>query len=147
MEPKREKKIKKIQSRQESKEVKETSPGVIDLNNLSCYKSEAHGVSFLIRNKSVELVSSNKPFHSNLDRRAVPERPSYITKCSPLFSFYKNRYDLFEKFDEGILLDEESWYSATPKIIAEYIADMFKDCEVIMDLFCGCGGNSIRVGS
>ena len=32
------------------------------------------------------------------------------------------RYRLFSKFDEGIRLDAESWFSVTPERIAQHIA-------------------------
>jgi hypothetical protein len=39
---------------------------------------------------------------------------------------------------------EESWYSVTPEKIAEHIADKCKTGGVILDAFCGCGGNTIQ---
>ena len=39
-----------------------------------------------------------------------------------------DRYRLFSKFDHGVQLDDESWYSVTPEAIAMHIArvgDMF----------------------
>lgn len=36
--------------------------------------------------------------------------------------YYDQRYRLFSRYDQGILLDEESWYSVTPEIIAQDIA-------------------------
>lgn len=62
--------------------------------------------------------------------------PSQIKK------YYSQRYRLFEKFDEGILLDEESWFSVTPERIADHIAQRTK-CRLILDAFCGVGGNAI----
>jgi trimethylguanosine synthase len=29
---------------------------------------------------------------------------------------------LFEKFDEGIKLDKQSWFSVTPEVVADHIA-------------------------
>jgi trimethylguanosine synthase len=49
---------------------------------------------------------------------------------------------LFSKYDEGILLDKESWFSVTPEKVAEYIAKRFSDKNVI-DGCCGVGGNAI----
>ena len=37
--------------------------------------------------------------------------------------FYHKRHFLFKKFDEGIVLDEESWYSVVPEEVACYIAE------------------------
>jgi hypothetical protein len=40
--------------------------------------------------------------------------------------YYDQRYRLFSRYDEGIVLDEESWFSATPEAIAKDIA---KNCQ------------------
>ena len=42
----------------------------------------------------------------------------------------------------GCLLDEEGWYSVTPELIADQIAERCR-CDTILDAFCGVGGNSI----
>jgi len=52
------------------------------------------------------------------------------------------RYELFSRYDEGVYLDEESFYSVTPERIAEYLGQRLK-CGTILDGFCGCGGNLI----
>jgi len=65
--------------------------------------------------------------------------------------YWDQRYRLLSKYDHGIQLDAESWYSITPEIIAKHVA---KRCleqfnkhniklDMILDCFCGCGGNSI----
>lgn len=60
--------------------------------------------------------------------------------------FWSQRRRLFTLFDKGIQLDKESWYSVTPEVIANHIANRLvsdqKDM-VVADLFCGCGGNAI----
>ncbi|KAL1517508.1 hypothetical protein ABEB36_001264 [Hypothenemus hampei] len=57
--------------------------------------------------------------------------------------FWLRRFSLFSRFDEGIKLDEESWYSVTPEKIAKHAAERCS-CKVIVDAFCGAGGNSIQ---
>ncbi|EFA81897.1 Putative PRIP-interacting protein [Heterostelium album PN500] len=57
--------------------------------------------------------------------------------------YYGQRFRLFSKFDDGILLDKESWFSVTPEKIAEHIAQRCK-CSFILDAFCGAGGNTIQ---
>ena len=61
----------------------------------------------------------------------------------PEMSFWYQRYYYYEKFDEGIQMDYESWYSVTPEPIAKYIALLTKGKSVI-DGFCGSGGNVIQ---
>ncbi|WFD34990.1 putative diacylglycerol O-acyltransferase tgs1 [Malassezia cuniculi] len=60
-----------------------------------------------------------------------------------MLKYWKARYDLFSRFDEGTLLDEESWYSVTPEAIAYRIAVRCRS-EVAMDACCGAGGNVIQ---
>jgi len=81
--------------------------------------------------------------------------------------FWAQRKRLFAKYDSGIKLDRESWYSVTPEVIANHIAlstvklikesSKHKDIAgetkfmngnvsrggIVLDLFCGCGGNAI----
>lgn len=51
---------------------------------------------------------------------------------------------MFYRYEEGILLDHESWYSVTPQAIAEHIAGRLK-CDIVVDPFAGCGGNVIQL--
>ena len=69
--------------------------------------------------------------------------PSNIDKDEQLNKYWHQRYRLFSKFDEGIMLDRESWYSVTPEKIARHIAERCT-CGVIVDAFCGAGGNAIQ---
>ena len=71
--------------------------------------------------------------------------------------YWDQRYRLFERFDEGILLDGESWYSITYETIGDHI--IRRCCELaqevfstskkksianIIDGFSGCGGIAIH---
>lgn len=58
--------------------------------------------------------------------------------------YFTQRYGLFSKYDEGIQLDDESWYSVTHEVIAEYIAHICRNCSIVMDGFAGVGGNVIQ---
>lgn len=69
--------------------------------------------------------------------------PEIIQQNKKLIGYWKKRFSLFSKFDKGIRLDEESWYSVTPENIAKKLAQRIK-CDTIVDAFCGCGGNSIQ---
>lgn len=64
--------------------------------------------------------------------------------------YWAQRKRLFTRFEDGIQLDKEGWYSVTPEAIANHIADRvissFNGNDnglVILDAFCGCGGNAI----
>jgi len=68
--------------------------------------------------------------------------------------YWAQRRRLFSKFDDGIRLDPESWYSVTPEVIADHTAHRVfawrnlrggsaKETFVLLDAFGGCGGNTI----
>ncbi|PWN50430.1 S-adenosyl-L-methionine-dependent methyltransferase [Violaceomyces palustris] len=61
-----------------------------------------------------------------------------------LLKYWFSRYRLFSLFDQGILLDAQSWYSVTPEAIAARIAKRCS-CDTVLDAFCGAGGNAIQL--
>ncbi|ESO98940.1 hypothetical protein LOTGIDRAFT_113851 [Lottia gigantea] len=69
--------------------------------------------------------------------------PADIQDDKELCKYWYQRYRLFSRFDEGIQLDRESWFSVTPEKISEHIAERCQ-CDVIVDGFCGAGGNTIQ---
>lgn len=81
---------------------------------------------------------------TGLDVRATPSDLNDGRPPPHLAKYYYQRHRLFHKFDEGIELDEESWYSVTPEKIAQHIADRFAGRQVVLDLFSGAGGNAIQ---
>lgn len=75
-------------------------------------------------------------------------RKPAIEKDNKLYKYYSQRYNLFSRYDDGIQLDDESWYSVTPENIAIHIAEKVKSAMgsklLIVDGFCGVGGNLIQ---
>jgi len=73
------------------------------------------------------------------EKPKVPENPFGVE----MEKYWMQRYRFFSKFDEGIQMDEEAFYSVTPEKIAVHIA---KRCATgtIIDAFCGVGGNAIQ---
>lgn len=67
-----------------------------------------------------------------------------MEEISPVISkYWCQRYILFSKYDDGIKMDEEGWFSATPECIANHHA--FRcGSGIIVDCFTGVGGNAIR---
>ena len=106
--------------------------------------------------------------------------------------YWVQRRRLFSRFDRGIQLDAEGWYSVTPEIIADHVASQFcamlpnlmklkqrpqlsgvlpgtpgmmngpqaqqsihqqnqnrqqNEGIVLLDAFCGCGGNPLKIES
>ncbi|XP_037236619.1 trimethylguanosine synthase isoform X1 [Falco rusticolus] len=73
--------------------------------------------------------------------------PAEIAADLDLAKYWAQRYRLFSRFDEGIKLDREGWFSVTPEKIAEHIAIRVSqsfNCDIIVDAFCGVGGNAIQ---
>lgn len=79
------------------------------------------------------------------EKRAL--RDGKITEgVSPLVEkYWFQRYDLFRRYDHGILLDEEGWFSVTPEEIAvRHALHCSGLAGVVIDCFAGVGGNAIQ---
>ena len=91
---------------------------------------------------------------------------------APHYKYWAQRYRLFSKYHEGIILDDEGWFSVTPELIATHIAKRIwnslmqpqiplhskkkrskrknihsathNNAGLLLDAFCGPGGNSIQ---
>ncbi|KAL7593085.1 hypothetical protein Lser_V15G34221 [Lactuca serriola] len=61
--------------------------------------------------------------------------------------YWLQRYSLFSRYDEGIKMDEEGWFSVTPEEIAVRHAQRSVGGGVVVDCFAGMGGNSIQFAS
>jgi trimethylguanosine synthase len=65
-------------------------------------------------------------------------------KTAVVNKFFRRRYSLFSRFDEGTVLDYESWFSVTPEVLAKHTASRLQ-CDVVFDCFCGAGGSAIQL--
>ncbi|XP_069477162.1 trimethylguanosine synthase [Ambystoma mexicanum] len=91
-------------------------------------------------------VNTIKKKKAKRKRNPAPMPPE-IADIPHLAKYWAQRYRLFSRFDEGIKLDQEGWFSVTPEKIAEHIASRVAQsvaCELIVDAFCGVGGNAIQ---
>lgn len=64
--------------------------------------------------------------------------------------YWAQRKRLFGRFDEGIRLDADGWFSVTPEAIANHIAERMVDGAenanlIVLDPFAGVGGNVIAL--
>ncbi|TDH72868.1 hypothetical protein CCR75_006387 [Bremia lactucae] len=91
----------------------------------------------------VERICEAKHANSRKKTKKKKKKIKYPVS-NDVVKFYVQRTILFEKFEEGIQLDHESWYSVTPQVIAEHIATRLA-CDVVIDPFSGCGGNVIQL--
>ncbi|KAI3440355.1 Trimethylguanosine synthase [Psidium guajava] len=80
-----------------------------------------------------------KSLHINEDL-SFPLSEEY---CTVIEKYWFQRYLLFSRFDEGIKMDEEGWFSVTPQSIAKHHAVRCGG-GIIVDGFTGVGGNAIQ---
>ncbi|XP_064444387.1 trimethylguanosine synthase isoform X5 [Mirounga angustirostris] len=94
-----------------------------------------------------EAESKKKKKKKKNKNKKVIGLPPEIAAVPELAKYWAQRYRLFSRFDDGIKLDREGWFSVTPEKIAEHIAgrvsQSFK-CDIVVDAFCGVGGNTIQ---
>ncbi|XP_027494628.1 trimethylguanosine synthase isoform X1 [Corapipo altera] len=96
-----------------------------------------------------EKITTKKKEKKRRRRNKIALRsiPAEIAADPELVKYWAQRYRLFSRFDEGIKLDREGWFSVTPEKIAEHIAVRVSqsfNCDIIVDAFCGVGGNAIQ---
>ena len=98
----------------------------VDNHNNACIRSNDHRKVFLNQDTTDDVNVITDP-------RQDPEIAKY----------WAQRYRLFSRFDKGIKMDKEGWFSVTPERIAKHIAERCR-CDLIVDAFCGVGGNAIQ---
>lgn len=77
-------------------------------------------------------------FFADLHFQEMPESYS-----ATIAKYWCQRYTLFSRFDDGLMMDEEGWFSVTPEAIAQHQAIRCAS-DTIIDCFTGVGGNSIQ---
>ncbi|KAJ6840033.1 uncharacterized protein M6B38_312345 [Iris pallida] len=97
------------------------------MNELDC-----HDIAYKERKKRVRRSQMQ-----TILQEIVTSLPTNIVK------YWCQRYSLFSRFDCGIKMDEEGWFSVTPEPIARHHASRFASGTVI-DCFSGVGGNAIQ---
>ena len=96
--------------------------------------------AYILKIKEVEIKDD---YYEQVEYAKNHCKNFYLKNTAPNNKFWNQRYYYFSKFDKGIKMDEDSWYSVTPENIAKYTAKLIKG-KTIIDGFCGCGGNVIQ---
>lgn len=106
---------------------------------------EAPTTAIIEDNISGPVIKSNskKSKKKRRQNKMLSGLPAEIANDRTLYKYWCKRFSLFSLFDMGINLDRESWFSVTPEKVAIYTA-MRCQCDVIVDAFCGAGGNTIQ---
>ncbi|KAM9200058.1 trimethylguanosine synthase [Mergus octosetaceus] len=108
-------------------------------------REETEDVSPVVDEKNTTKKKEKRRKRKN--KIALGSIPPEIAADPELVKYWAQRYRLFSRFDEGIKLDREGWFSVTPEKIAEHIAVRVAqafNCDTIVDAFCGVGGNAIQ---
>ncbi|XP_037644358.1 trimethylguanosine synthase [Sebastes umbrosus] len=100
-------------------------------------------------NSELSVKPGKKSKKKKKGKRARRQQvPAEMAGEPELAKYWAQRYRLFSRFDEGIRLDREGWFSVTPERIAEHIAlrveHSFPDYQLVIDAFSGVGGNAIQ---
>lgn len=72
---------------------------------------------------------------------------NHLTLPKQVKKFWRKRYDLFSRFDDGVYMLLELWYSVTPEHVAKFTAKLAYELVgggTVMDVCCGGGGNTIQ---
>ena len=96
--------------------------------------------AYLLKIRKVEIKDD---YYEQIDYAKKYGRFSKLKYTAPNNKFWMQRYYYYRKFDDGIQMDRESWYSVTPEKIAKYTAKLIRG-KTIIDGFCGSGGNVIQ---
>ncbi|MCO5584380.1 hypothetical protein L7F22_038306 [Adiantum nelumboides] len=115
--------------------------------------SPCHEVSTETTDDNIAHSESSKLEVTVLKKRTRKAAQYYIrtenqhadaAASSPTISkYWFQRFHLFSKYELGVQLDEEGWFSVTPEAIAKHQAGRCKG-GVIIDAFTGVGGNAIQ---
>lgn len=119
---------------------KQTSPKLCAMDEKQCTSPSSLQLNEIGSRLQLYVQLSVNP--GTLSEQPVSEQESLPLSLPR--TYWDQRFRLFSQFDKGIKLDYESFFSVTPERIAEHIAERCKNAQVVLDLFCGCGGNLIQ---
>ncbi|XP_058725156.1 uncharacterized protein LOC131596510 isoform X3 [Vicia villosa] len=91
--------------------------------------------------KKVKRKPRRKKFDYETEDLLLQKMPEAYSTI--IAKYWCQRYILFTRFDDGIKMDEEGWFSVTPEVIAHYQASRCAG-DTVIDCFTGVGGNAIQ---
>ncbi|KAM6571866.1 hypothetical protein CsatA_015946 [Cannabis sativa] len=98
------------------------------------------GTSMAKRKKKSRRTRNQKKKSSEIKELKLQE---LVELSDDIGKYWWQRYLLFSKYDDGIKMDVEGWFSVTPEPIARHHAFRCGN-GVVIDCFTGVGGNSIQ---
>uniref|UniRef100_A0A182U5G1 Trimethylguanosine synthase n=1 Tax=Anopheles melas TaxID=34690 RepID=A0A182U5G1_9DIPT len=104
---------------------------------------ETPGIASSESGCNVPTSTTKKEKKKKRKTKFVASLPADIANDRSLLKYWYKRFSLFSLFDAGIKLDRESWFSVTPEKVAAHTAERCRS-DLIIDAFCGCGGNTIQ---
>lgn len=113
-----------------------------DSEELLIMENDKSFVHHGVQSGFISKKQKRKKHKNNATKAKMPEFMQSETK-GQMVKYWLKRFSLFSRFDQGIRLDRESWFSVTPEKIAKQTARRLS-CDMIVDAFCGCGGNAIQ---
>ena len=116
----------------------------IENKEILCDKKDINNSNNLFLFIKKENIFFKTPEYLFMKGKKNPDQFPELEKYNP---YYIQRFYFFSLYDKGIQMDQESWYSVTPEEISEYIASIIPNSNnsIILDAFCGCGGNTISL--
>ncbi|KAL7245206.1 hypothetical protein ACSBR2_000516 [Camellia fascicularis] len=104
-------------------------------------ENEQNSVTRKLKKKASKRTRLNRKLSSHSEELQFQ---GILEEFSPsIGKYWCQRYLLFSKFDDGIKMDEEGWFSVTPEPVARHHA--FRcGTGIIIDCFTGVGGNAIQ---
>lgn len=122
-------------------EAQRTDPFPTHINSLEDKMDAQCGTIHNVRKKKARRERARRNILADNEELHYQE---FAEEFSPIINkYWHQRYQLFSKFDCGIRMDEEGWFSVTPELIAKHHASRCGS-GTIVDCFTGAGGNAIQ---
>lgn len=102
------------------------------------FNRSKNGALYIAKFTNVESIIDKGVFEKGI------KNPYRFQNLNTETKHWNQRYYYYSKYDEGIKMDTESWYSVTPEDLAFYISKIAGKDSICIDPFAGSGGNVIQ---